>query len=71
MVALGAFLVEKRPFKSYLSKIVKIQHPEKPQTRTKWISCLKRASILSEKPARKIGSKSKKNQLFETSLDPN
>ena len=48
-------LVKKRLFKCYLNKIVKIQQPKKPETRTKVDFLFERANILSKKPARKIG----------------
>ena len=53
----GDFLVKKRPFKQYLGKNCEIQQPEKPETRTSWIICFGRASVLSKKPTCKIGSK--------------
>ena len=44
---------------------------KKPETRTKVDFLFERANILSETPVRQIGTKSKKNQLFETNLDTN
>ena len=44
------------------------QQPKKLETRTEVDSLFLRANILSEKPARKISSKSKESQLFETTL---
>ena len=55
MAVKGAVLVKKRLFKQYLNKIVKIQQPKKPETRTKVDFLFERANILSKKPARKIG----------------
>ena len=64
MIVYGAFLVKKRPFKYYLSKIVKIKQPKKPETRTKVDFLFERAIIMSKKPARKIGSKIIKKPIF-------
>ena len=66
----GDFLVKKRPFKQYLGKNCEIQQPEKPETRTSWIICFGRASVLSKKPTCKIGSKWKKNSTFWDKLWP-
>ena len=51
---------------------MKLQWPKMPETRTKVEFLFEKANILSKKPARKIGSKSKKKPItFETMLDPN
>ena len=55
----------------YLNKIVEIGQPKKPETRIEVDFLFERANILSKKPARKIGSKLRKGQLFETNLDLN
>ena len=65
MAVSSAFLVQKRPFKQYFNKIVKIQHPKKPETRTKVDFLYERANILSKKLSRKIRSKIKKKPIFE------
>ena len=65
MAVQGAVLVKKRLFKYYLNKIVKIQQPKKPETRTKVDFFFERANILSKKPARKIGYNIKKKPTFE------
>ena len=57
-------LIKKGPFKYYLSKIVKIQLPKKPETRTKVDFLFERANILSKKSAHEIGSKMKKKPTF-------
>ena len=49
---------------------MKIQQPQKPQTRTKVDVLFERANILSKKPARKIGSKIKKKPTFLGKLWP-
>ena len=56
-------LVKKRLFKYYLNKIVKIQQPKKPETRTKVDFLFERANILSKKPAHKLAKKLRKSQL--------
>ena len=57
-------IVKKGPFKYYLSKIVKIQQPKKPETRTKVDFLSEQANILSKKSAHEIGSKIKKKPTF-------
>ena len=50
---------------------MRIQQPKKPETSTKLDFLFKRANILSKKATRKICSKIKKKQPFETKLDQN
>ena len=49
MTVQGAVLVRKRLFKKYLNKIMRIQQPKKPETRTKVEFLFERANILSKK----------------------
>ena len=57
-------IVKRGPFKYHLSKLVKIQQPNKLDTRTKVDFLFERANILSKKSAHEIGSEMKKKPTF-------
>ena len=71
MVFLGDFLVKRRPLEQYLNKIVNIQRPAKPETRTKVDFLFERANILSKSQLVTLAQKLRKSQLFETNFDLN
>ena len=62
---------QKATFPTIFEQNCKNTTAKKPETRTEADFLFERANILSKTPARKIGSKIKKNQLFETNLDLN
>ena len=68
---LRCLLSEKATFQTILGQNGDNATGKKPETRINVDFLFERAIILPRKPARKIGSKLRKSQLFETNLDPN
>ena len=50
---------------------MKIQQPKKPETRQRWISCLKEPTFCQKSQLVKLAKKLRKSQLLRTNLDPN